>query len=482
MFKDISFRDDIPIPAQIRDYIKELILKGMLQKNEKLPSTRELSLIMGVGRNSILRAYEDLEDDGFIHIEGNRGAFVLDVHITKKDDWHINWENRLNELVPIAEKYDIIKNTVKADKKVISFRGISPDRDLLDVEGIKRAFLNIISKEGSGILNYGYARGYKPLIDYLLKYMENKGVDTGGKDILITNGFTEGFDIVLSALTKPGSRIICENPTHNTAIKIMTLHGLDIIGVEMDDDGINIDSLKQKLTDDICAGYLVPSYHNPTGIVMRPEKRLQVYETFRERNVPIIEDGFNEELRYSGAHISPIAAFCGRGNGVIYIGSFSKILFPGMRVGWVLADEQFISSIESIKKSRNIHTSFLDQAILYQYLWEGNFEKCIRRSRKVYGERYNLALRCAKQYIPNCSITGDGGMYIFLKLGEDVDTRVLLDYCYNRGVIFMPGDIFYIGRGGSSTMRLGFANVRDEDIEKGIRIIGEALQDMKGRV
>jgi DNA-binding transcriptional MocR family regulator len=112
--------------------------------------------------------------------------------------------------------------------------------------------------------------------------MRNKGVDTEGKDLIVTNGFTEGFDLVLSAITQEGDRIICENPTHNTAIKIMKLHGLNIVGVNMDDDGINIEELKQKLSGDIKAGYLVPSYHNPTGIVMHPDKRLMVYDIFRE--------------------------------------------------------------------------------------------------------------------------------------------------------------------------------------------------------
>lgn len=481
MFGEISFREGIPIPAQIRDYIKELILKGMLQKGEKLPSTREMSRIMDISRNSVLTAYEGLEDDGFIHIVGNKGAFVLDVHIEPKGDWDIDWSERINSRTRIAEELDIIKNIIKTGKEVISFRGISPDKSLFDVEDFKRSFLNIVSLEGSNILNYGYARGYLPLIEYLMKYMNNKGVDTRDKDILITNGFTEGFDILLEAITEPGDSIICENPTHNTAIKIMKLHGLDIIGVNMERDGIDTDGLKSKLSSGIKAGYLVPSYHNPTGIVMTPEKRITVYNLFKEYNIPIIEDGFNEELRYSGAHISPIAAFCG-GNGVIYIGSFSKILFPGLRVGWVLADKSLISSLESIKKSRNIHTSILDQAVLYEYLSEGYFEKYIKKSRKVYGERYSFAMECARKYIPCRDISGDGGLYIFIKLENHLDTEELLKRCCEKGVIFMPGSIFFIDGGGRSTMRLGFAKVEKDRIEKGFRIIGEAIHNMKGDI
>lgn len=483
MFKDLNFKKEIPIPLQIKDYIKGLIVNGMLQRGEKLPSTREMSREMGVGRNSVLKAYEDLMDDGFISMENNKGAFVLDVHIEPRSDWNIDWTERLSKYAGIAEQFDIIKNTIITEKKVISFRGISPDRDIFDMDGFKRSFLDIISKEGSNILNYGYARGYKPLVEYLLKYMRNKGIDTDNKDILITNGFTEGFDVTLTAITETNDKIICENPTHNTAIKIMKLHGLQIVGADIEDDGVDTGKIRQKLSQGcIKAGYFVPSYHNPTGIVMTPEKRMEVYNIFKEFNVPIIEDGFNEELRYSGAHISPISAFSGGGNGVIYIGSFSKILFPGMRVGWILADRSLISSMESIKKSRNIHTSSLDQAVLYQYLHEGNFEKCIKKSRRVYGERYNLAVECANKYIPCIKIRGDGGMYIFIELEEYINTHELLKICYEKGVIFMPGDIFYIDGKGKNTMRLGFAKAEKEDIDKGFKIIGESVKEMTGRM
>ena len=131
----------------------------------------------------------------------------------------------------------------------------------------------------------------------------------------------------------------------------MKLHGLNIEGVELDDDGINLEKLENKITKDIKLAYLIPSYHNPTGIVMPPEKRIKVFNIFKEYNVPIIEDGFNEELRYSGSHVAPIAALCGKGNSVIYIGSFSKVLFPGLRIGWIMADKDLISVLERDRKS-----------------------------------------------------------------------------------------------------------------------------------
>ncbi|WP_291636771.1 PLP-dependent aminotransferase family protein, partial [Clostridium sp.] len=293
------------------------------------------------------------------------------------------------------------------------------------------------------------------------------------KSILITNGFTEGFDIVLSSITEKGDKIICENPTHNTAIKLMKLHDIDIIGVEVDKDGINLSKLEAALvSNDIKAVYLVPSYHNPTGMVMTCKKREDIYKLLKAHSVPIIEDGFNEELQHSGTHIAPIVSISGEENSVVYIGSLSKILFPGIRIGWILGDKKLIDVLECVKRSRNIHTSFLDQAILYEYMKSGSFERYVKKARNIYREKYELITRLSKKHIPSKYILGDGGLYIFIKLDE-INSRELLERCFARGVIFTPGDIFYTDGNGHDTMRLGFSRVSLIDIEKGIVIIGE---------
>ena len=479
MFNDLVIDCNRPAYLQIKDYLKDLILKGILQAGVRLPSTRDLSSILKLSRNTIILAYQYLEDDGFIYTVKGQGTYVARIEVQKTGDGiKFDWPKLVGNFAKKASALDIEKNELRWERGMISFKSIAPDENLFDVNEFKKAFLNRFALEGSKLLNYGYAQGYKPLLEYLAQYMKNKGVDLWEKELLITNGFTEGFNLVLTALTRPGDRIVCENPTHNTAIKIMNLFGLELEGIPMGEDGIDLDVLEGRLTGNaIKAGYLIPSYHNPTGLVMPLDKRLQVLKIFAEHRIPLIEDGFNEELRYSGAHVAPLLALSGKGNNLIYLGSFSKVLFPGLRIGWIMADRELITHLESVKRSFNIHTSFLDQAVLYEYLKSGQFEKYLKKARKVYKERHQTAIRLVKEYIPCKKVWGEGGLHIFVEL-DRLNAREVLARCYQRKVLFMPGDIFFTDALGANTFRLGISRVKPPEIEEGVKIIGEVVKEM----
>ncbi|WP_339801254.1 PLP-dependent aminotransferase family protein [Paenibacillus sp. FSL R5-0744] len=483
MFKDFKLIAGRPVYIQIKDYMKHLIIKGGLQGNQKLPSTRELSTLLKVSRNSVISAYAELEDDGFAYAVQGQGSYVAPTPPGSEtiSSWTMDWKTRINDHARLAEDLDIMKRGIRAEKGTISFTSIAPDESLFDIDNVKRSFMDRMSVEGNVLLNYGYAKGYKPLIDYLKQYMEHKGVEMKGKDILITNGFTEGFDIVLSALSKKNGSVICENPTHHTAIKNLKLNGFEITGIPMERDGIDLVELEKALQEQAfdCA-YFVPSYHNPTGIVMSPEKRQRLMKLMNRYQIPVIEDGFNEELRYSGSHVAPLIAAAGSGNSVIYLGSFSKVLFPGLRVGWVLADQELIYSLESVKRARTIHTSTLDQSILYQYLLGGHLEKYLKKARAEYKRKYELTLQCCKEFIPYTALSGDGGLHLFVTFAEGFNTRTLLAACHEQGVIFTAGDIFFTDGKGQNTIRIGFSRVTDEDIRKGIEIIGRTARQLMG--
>jgi len=483
LFNDFKVLDEGPVYVQLKKYVQDMIVKGHLLEHQKLPSTRELSKLLTVSRNTVLNAYAELEQDGIIYAVKGKGHFVGKVTTLKTSSIiEMDWKKRLNDTTLLADEIDLIRQDIHWQKGMISFISIAPEEKLFDVENFKRAFLTRMSIEGDIVLNYGYAKGYKPLIDYLLGYMEMKGVDISNKDIMITNGFTEGLDILLSSFAKKSGRVLCENPTHHAALKLFRMHGLDIHGIDMSDDGVDIGQVEQDLAEkQFDFAYFIPSYHNPTGIVTSSEKRNAIFQLFSKYQIPIVEDGFNEELRYTGSHLAPLIAFSGSGNNIVYIGSFSKILFPGLRVGWILADKELISYLESMKRARTIHTSTLDQAVLYQYLQDGYFEKYLKKARSVYKKKYELARQACMQYIPFSRITGDGGLHLFIELEEGVDARILLEKCYNKGVVFYPGDVFFTNGRGNNTFRLGFSRLSDEDIIRGIQIIGDTLKnEMRG--
>lgn len=504
IFSNLVINKNKPIYIQIEAHIKQGIKNCELKKHSKLPSTREVSKLLNISRNSVILAYEELESLGVIVTKRGIGTFISIESENESYEYNVDFTKRINHYGDTLKKLDIIKNELPYKKGMISFKSISPESHLFNLDDFKRSLLDAWTLEEANLLNYGYAKGYKPLIDYFFDYMEEKRVATDNKDILITNGFTEAFDIIISSLTTKGDVILCEEPTHNTALKIMKAYDLKVVQVKMDKEGLDLEALEEALDKyNPKFGYLIPSYNNPTGIVTKTERRKEIYKLFRKYSVPIIEDGFNEELLYSSSPIDPIASLCGNGNGVIYIGSLSKILFPGLRIGWIFGDEKLIDVLESVKRGRNIHSSFLDQSAFYYYLKSGAFNRYVKNVRKYYRDKYNLVIEMVEKYIPYEYITGEGGLHIFIKLKDNINARQLLDLCYNDNVLFMPGDIFYESSEnhapnfnksdtefiknnknslkGNDTFRIGFGRVSDEDIKKGIKIIGKNIEFLRAK-
>lgn len=480
IFTTLVLDDKKPIYEQIEQCIEQGIYKGDLVKDSKLPSTREVSQLLKISRNTVLTAYDNLESRGIIYSIKGKGSFVNIEVKNQESIVKLEWKDKINHYGKTCEAMDIMKTEYRSEKGMISFKSIAPEENLFDIEALKRAFLEILAVEGGKILNYGYARGYKDLITYLENYMEKKGVCMKHKEILITNGFTEGLDIILSTYTVPGDVILCEEPTHHTSLKMMKAYGINIIGIPMDEQGM-IPHLLEKAIRKYKPRwvYLTPSYQNPTGIVMSSERRREIYELLSQYKLPCIEDGFNEELLYSSSHVKPIIALAESSNHITYIGSLSKILFPGIRLGWIIADKSCIQVLESVKRSKNIHTSFLDQALFVQYMKSGSFEKYVKKVKKYYRDKYIFTLQVIHKYLPNKKIWGEGGLYIYVELEDTINSRILLEACYKRGVLFMPGDLFFSRHTITSSMRIGFIRLTRSQIEKGIKIIAEEVEKYK---
>ena len=477
IFSTLTLNQDMPIYEQLEKHIEWAVEEGALIKDSKLPSTREVSTVLGISRNTVLTAYENLESRGIIYSIKGKGSFVKSSAKSDSEQVSISWKKRINSYGRTCEEMDIIKTEPHYEKGMISFKSIAPAGSLFDVEEFKRAFLDVIAVEGEKLLNYGYAKGYRDLINYLMDYMQRKGVFGKEKDIIITNGFTEGLDLILSTYTNHGDIIICESPTHHTTLKMMRAYGLKVIGIPMDEQGILPDMLESAILEWQPKWiYLTPSYQNPTGIVMSGERRKNVYNILSKYKVPCIEDGFNEELLYSSSHIIPLIALSEASNHIIYIGSLSKILFPGLRLGWIMADLECINYLESVKRAKTIHTSFLDQAVFVQYMKSGAFERYVKKAKKYYREKYLYTVEQIKKYIPYERLWGEGGLHIYIELHHTIDTRQLLNACFKRGVLFMSGDVFEPDGKKTSSLRIGFSRLKEEEISVGLKIIGEEIK------
>lgn len=476
IFSTLQLNKQEPIYEQLESHIHTLIESGILIKDSKLPSTREVSSLLGISRNTVLLAYENLESKGLIYSIKGKGSFINKEIKTKEPAIMLDWNKKMNTYGQVCNAMDIVKSEPRCESDMISFKSIAPEGQLFDIEEFKRAFLEVIALEGEKLLNYGYAQGYNKLIDFLMTYMQQKGASKEGKDILITNGFTEALDIVLSTYTKPGDLILCEMPTHPTTLKMMEAYGLKIIGIPLDEQGIRPDLLEEAIKKYQPSWlYITPSYQNPTGIVMSSERRQKVYQLISEYHLACIEDGFNEELLYSGSHVLPLISLAAQSNHIIYLGSLSKILFPGLRLGWIMAGKEVIECLESVKRTKNIHTSFLDQAIFVQYMKSGSYERYVKKVRRYYREKYLFIMQEIKSTLPYKKIWGEGGLHIYIDLDESIDTRILLEACYKRGVLFMPGDIFMFNRCKSNSLRLGFARLSKKQIKQGLQIIQQEI-------
>ncbi len=476
IFSTLILNQDIPIYEQLEKHIERAVEEGALVKDSKLPSTREVSSVLGISRNTVLTAYENLESKGIIYSIKGKGSFIKSSTKSDSEQVSMSWKNYINSYGKTCEEMDIIKTEPHYKKGMISFKSIAPEGSLFDVEEFKRAFLDVIAIEGEKLLNYGYAKGYRDLINYLMDYMLRKGVLGKEKDMIITNGFTEGLDLILSTYTNPGDIIICESPTHHTTLKMMKAYGLKVIGIPMDEQGILPDRLESAILEWKPKWiYLTPSYQNPTGIVMSGERRKNVYNILCKYKMPCIEDGFNEELLYSSSHIMPLIALSEASNHIVYIGSLSKILFPGLRLGWIMAGLECINSLESVKRAKTIHTSFLDQAVFVQYMKSGAFERYVKKAKKYYRDKYLYTVEQIKKYIPFERLWGEGGLHIYIELHHTIDTRQLLNMCCKRGVLFMPGDVFEPDGKKTSSLRIGFSRLEKEEISVGLKIMGEEI-------
>jgi 2-aminoadipate transaminase len=494
MFLHFDRTSHVPIYVQLKESVRNLIAQGTLGPGERLPSTRQLASNLGINRMTVEAAFNQLEADGLITPHVGRGSFVNRLAVTLES------KSRLQEAdseaisrlwAPLFVDYRSASMSLptmasRKGAKTISFVSAAPGADLFPAIDFRRCADFVLKRRVPEISSIGSSDGLKSLKSYLVRLFAQNGMEAAEDQIVITTGCQQSMDLLRKVLIQPGDSLMLENPTYPGAVAALVpsaSSSTERLQLPMQDDAPDIRSLTLVLSRNRCKLiYLVPNFHNPTGRTMPLEARRQLVGLASQFRTPILEDDVFGELRYSGSKLPTLRSLCP--DLVIYIGSFSKMLSPGLRVGWILAPRPVIQQITMVKQSADLHTNLLIQATMDEFCRRDLLNRHMKRVRRLFMRRRDAMADALHKYFPADARFDlpNGGLSMWVSIPHDCNTEDLLRLAGERGVQFLPGSAFYFRSPQHNSLRLSFAVEPEQRIEEGIRLIGAVLKSQKSRV
>ncbi len=367
---------------------------------------------------------------------------------------------------------------------IISFAGGFPDPALFDVEGIRQATQVALSDATAGpVLQYGATEGWSPLREALSHYMAKKGITATSAEIITTTGSQQALDLIGKTMIDPGDKVIVEGPTFLATIQCFRLYGADIVSAPIDADGVRVDELERLVVEHNPKFiYLVPTFGNPSGAILSLARRKRVLELAAQYQVLVVEDDPYGELYFGEPPPPSLLALSdsvpGSREWIAYCGSFSKVLSPGLRVGWLIAQPQLLANAVMCKQFSDAHTSNLTQAIAANYLGLNRMDAALAVVRKTYAERAQTMAHCLRSEMKGAITFNEpqGGMFFWTRLtAPDADAAVFAKRAIDKGVAFVPGAPFFATNPDRATLRLSFATADVGKIVEGVGRLGKAL-------
>ena len=353
---------------------------------------------------------------------------------------------------------------------IISFAGGIPDPTLFELADFRESFAYVLETKGPRALQYASTIGEPELREEAAKRM-SRYLPTTPNQVQVTSGSQEGLYLVATTLVDPGDVVLVERPTYLTAVQAFTLVGARMVGVDSDEYGMVPDALAEAIeTHDPKLVYLIPTFQNPTGRTMSAERRAAIAEVLVRTGVPLLEDDPYGELRFEGTPVPPIAAQPGMAERTVLLNSASKVMAPGVRVGWLRAEGQILRSLEIAKQGVGLQTAVTDQLAVAHYLATYDLDAHIRRVADVYRARRDAMLAGLDARLPKgaTATRPEGGMFVWVRVGGDVDSAKVLPKAVDLGVAFVPGWPFYASDPDRTTMRLSFVTNSPETIDEGL--------------
>jgi DNA-binding transcriptional MocR family regulator len=396
--------------------------------------------------------------------------------------------------IPFAQRLDNVETSAIRElfkllgkSGIISFAGGFPDAAMFDVAGIREAATRALADEPGGALQYGATEGYEPLRAQLAAFMRAKGVrELEPRQLIVTTGSQQALDLLGKTLVDPGSKVIVEGPTFLATIQCFRLYGGDLVSVPVDGDGVKVDELEQLIhTHKPKFVYLIPTFGNPSGALLNLERRRRMLELALRYRTLIVEDDPYGDLYFDTPPPRSLLALShevpGSRDWLVHCGSLSKVLSPGLRLGWMVAPPDLLAKAVMCKQFSDAHTSTFAQAVAARYLAAGRMPATLARVRQVYGARARAMAEALRAELSDAIdfVPPQGGLFIWARLtgadGKLTDGDAFARKAIEQGVAFVPGAPFYCADPDRGTLRLSFATVDENSIREGVARLAKAL-------
>jgi DNA-binding transcriptional MocR family regulator len=467
-----------PIYNKVYNQLRYQILSGELPIGSSLPPERKLAEQLGVSRNTVVRAYSELEAEGFIAGRMGSGRYVEAVPPASscaRFDWNNSYGHasltayppHMEEVLSVGDVYPDTINFVlgHGGKHTLASSG----------------FADYVKSAAEQSLSYYFTsvQGHPQLREHIVEWMGLEQISSPDQ-VVVTSGSQEGLYFITTLLAKPGDLIVAEMPTYFGSMQLFQSLGLQVIPIPLDREGMRIDVLEGVLARYRPRFiYTVPTFHNPTGYTLSLARRKQLLALSERYQLPIVEDDAYRHLHLDEEPPQPLKSMDQSGN-VIYLNTFSKLLFPGLRIGWVAASRPFARLLTRMKEL-SITTNLLGQMALASYLRDNALKPHLEKARKAYAEQAAIMEKHLAALQPH-GVTYDkpaGGFYFWVSLPEEINTRKLMEECRTRGVSFACGDMFLLREAEQRFIRLCFTHEHPEQIERGMALLADVLQSRK---
>lgn len=367
-----------------------------------------------------------------------------------------------------------------ADPQIISLAGGNPASELFPGEELSEIAGRLLKENSTLCLQYGTTDGYPGMKDCARARAEKVNSFSDGDAVIITTGANQGIDLTAKTFLNKGDKIVTESPSFVGSLNAFRSYEADIVGARVEDDGMDIDDLERVLAADpsIKLLYTIPTFQNPTGTTMPLAKRKRLLDVASRYDILILEDNPYGDLRFAGEDVPTLKSLDTEGR-VIYAGSFSKILSPGMRLGYIVAPAEIVSKIELLKQANDVHTPVLTQLMCVEFMKKYNIDDYIEKNRALYGKKCAVMVAAMEKYFPKGKVkwvVPEGGIFLWCECPDITDINPVVDKALEKKVAIVPGWNFAIDMNEPSNMfRLNYSSATPEKIEEGIKRLGEAL-------